>query len=557
MKKQSSSRSFSRPALRILPLGGAGVNKNLFVYEYGDDIVIVDCGIAFPEAEQLGVDLVIPDIRYLRPKLKNIRGIVITHGHEDHYGALPYLLEDLGNPPIYSSNLVYGLIQVKLKDFGLLKQARLFRFQSHDYLKLGCFTFTPFRVNHSIPDSFAFFIETPVGNIVHAADFKFDWTPVDGKLFEVSKAARLAEKGVLCLLSDCLGANRQGYTHSERIIQETFEKEVSKARGQVFITTISSNISRIQQAVNTAVKFGRKVSFIGMSLQKNVEVARNMGYLKIPPRSVVPPEKIRQQNPGSLLIVIAGSYGQINSSLYRLALNNHRWVKLEKEDLVIFSADPIPGYYDQVGVVIDRLTAQGARVVYSEMQEDLHVSGHGSQGDLALLAALIKPRYFLPIGGTPRHIRAYANLIQEMGIDSSRVLELSSGEGILLQKNKVMKEKMTDLTDVFVDGSRIGDVGRVVLNDRRILAAEGIFVVIVQAGEEGKFRDNVNVISRGFVYMADADQLVQEAKKIVRQEIKDEPVKNWSQLRSRVENRLSEFLYRQTQRRPMVLAVLV
>ncbi|MBU0708184.1 ribonuclease J [Patescibacteria group bacterium] len=548
----------NQPQLKILPLGGSGmVTKNLFVYEYGNDIVIVDCGMGFPESEQLGVDIVIPDISYLRDKLNRIRGIVITHGHEDHYGSLPYLLPELGFPPVYVAKLVRGLAQVKLEEHGLLKQARLIQFEPNSPFSLGNFTFHPFRVNHSIPDAFGYFIQTPIGNVVHASDFKFDWSPVDGKVFEVSKLATLVKQGVVCLLSDCLGSTSEGYTKSERFIQRAFEEEVEKASGQVFITTVSSNISRIQQAVNVAVKFGRKVAFLGMSVAKNTEVAQNLGYLNISKGLVVEPGEINKYPDNKLMIIIAGSYGQPRSSLVRLADGGHRQVQLKKDSVVIFSADPIPGVFDQVGAVIDKLVLHGARVVYSEIQENLHVSGHGAQGDLSMMASIVHPSHFIPIGGSPRHMRAYTELMSQLGFDRRRVLELREGEGVILTPDSVHKKKMVTLNNIFVDGSRVGDVGEVVLRDRQKLSEDGIFIVILKKGKEGVFHNLVHVISRGFVYMAISDELINEAKGLVLSEIRGKKVSGWAKLRGRIDKRLSDFLYRKTERRPMVLTILI
>ncbi|OQX51029.1 hypothetical protein B5M47_02295 [candidate division CPR3 bacterium 4484_211] len=549
-----------QPQLKIIPLGGSSmVNKNMFVYECGKDIVIVDCGIGFPESEQLGVDVVIPDINYLKNKLDKIRGIVITHGHEDHFGALPYLLKDLGNPPIFASKLVRGLIQVKLEEFNLLKGAQINQIDPEDNsFSLGQFEFTPFRVNHSVPDSLGFFIRTPLGNLVHVSDFKFDWTPVDGKFFDVAKLVKLTSQApVRCLLSDCLGATSRGYTKSERFIQHSFEHELDRAPGQIFISTVSSNISRIQQAINAALKYGRKVAFLGLSIERNAEVAQNLGYLKIPPGTIVNSRTVHKYADNQLLIIIAGSYGQENSALSRLAEGSHRLISLKPGAVVVFSADPIPGVYDQVGRVIDKLTEKGARVVYSEIQENLHVSGHGSQGDLSLLAALVRPNHFVPIGGNPRHMRAYTNLIAKMNFDKNKILELSSGDGIVITPNQIKVKKLISLSNIFVDGSQVGDVGAVVLRDRQILSEEGIFVIIVKKDKNGKFKKSVNIVSRGFVYMAISEQLIKKAEKLVQEVIEDKKTSSWNSVRTRIEKRIADFLYRKTQRNPMVVVVLV
>lgn len=546
------------PILKFIPLGGAGtVTRNMFVYEYGEDILLVDCGIGFPEAEQLGVDVIIPDISYFAGKRDKIRALLISHAHEDHFGAIPYLIRNLGQPPIYAAKLARGFIQNKLTEFELLKGQSLHLIEPEtDPFSLGVFQVTPFRVNHSVPDALGFSIQTPVGQIIHVPDFKFDWTPVDGKQFEVAKLTRLAAEGVLCLVSDCLGATTSGFTVSELKIQEAFEREFAKAEGQIFVTTLTSNISRIQQAINAAIKFDHQVCFLGRSMDENARIAQNLGYLSIPKKALVSPQKARS-SPSKTVYFISGSYGQRNSALAKLARRENPSVTLQKNAVVIFSADPIPGVYDQVGVVIDRLTEQGARVVYSELQDDLHVSGHGIQGDLGLMIALTRPQFFIPIGGNPRHLRAYAGLVKDMGYDEESVFELQNGQSVEFKKGKARLGQTFKLRNIFVDGSRIGDVGKQVLQDRQILSEEGIFVVIVKKDERGGLKEEVDIVSRGFVYMAAADQLVEDAKDKVQKIIKGQKVGSWGNLKVHIEKKLADFLYARTERRPMILPVLI
>lgn len=547
------------PVLKFIPLGGVGVvTKNMFVYECGEDILIVDCGIGFPEIEQLGVDVVIPDISYLKNKTKKIRGIIITHGHEDHFGALPYLLNELEHPPIYSTKLVRGLIQAKLDEFGLLSGQSLHLIEPEtDPFSLACFTITPFRVNHSVPDSLGFSINTPVGQIIHVSDFKFDWTPVDGHQFEIGKVAHLSESGVLCLVSDCLGSTTEGYTASEKDIEQAFEKELEVAPSQVFVTTISSNISRIQQAINASRKFSRKICFLGRSIEQNGKVAQNLDYLTIAKDQLITFEDALKLPPNKVTYIVAGCYAQSNSSLVRLANSEYPRAAIKKDAVVIFSADPIPGVYDQVGSLVDKLINLGARVVYSEIQENLHVSGHGSQGDLRMLASLAKPCFFVPIGGNPRHMRAYASLVAELGYKKENVFELSEGEILEFFKNRAKRGQKITAEEVFVDGAGVGDVGRVVLRDRQILSEEGIFVVIVKKGEKGQFLSSVDIVSRGFVYMAEAEKLIDEAALVVQKVIKNRKVSDWNKVKRKIEDSLSRFLYRKTRRAPMILPVLV
>lgn len=534
------------------------MTKNMYIYEYGNDILIVDCGIGFPEEEQLGVDLVIPDITYLKNKRDRIRGIVVTHGHDDHYGALAYLIDDLGRPPIYTTKLVAGFIQNKLTEVNLWKGQRMKIFEPEtDPFTLGVFRITPFRVNHSVPDAVGLSIRTPVGQIMHVPDFKFDWTPVDGKAFEVGKLANMAREGVLCLMSDSLGVTTPGYTESERTIQVTFDQQFAKAERRIFITTVSSNISRIQQAINSSVKFGRKVVLMGRSIDQNVFTAQKLGYLHYPPGTIIKMEESRRLPPFEITYIIAGCYGQVGSALYRLAEGERTEVELNEGDLVVFSADPIPGTEEQVNNLIDKLIVKGSQVVYSEIQGGLHVSGHGSRGDISMLVGLTKPSYFVPIGGNIRHMHEYKHLIAEMGYDQNHVFELQNGEVLELTRGKAKVDGRIELNDVFVDGSRIGDVGTKVLEDRRVLSSEGIVVVILKKDKENKFSSSINLVTRGFVYVADNATLLKKAEDVVRAQIVDQDVTGWSKLRFKIEERLGRFFYRETSRNPMILPVLI
>ena len=545
--------------LRYIPLGGVGeVTKNMHVWESDRDILVIDAGIGFPETEQLGVDVVIPDVSYLRDRRDKIRAVLISHAHEDHIGGLPYLLPDLGHPPIYAAKLPRGFIQNKLQEHNLLKgQALNLIDPDGPPLKLGEFEIIPYRVNHSVPDTLGFFIRTPFGNIVHSPDFKFDWTPVDGKFFQIGKIATLAQEGVMALFSDCLGSNTEGYTESELKIQHSFEREMEGATGQVFITTMSSNISRMQQAINASVKYGRQVVPVGRSIDQNMEIAVNLGYLKVPEGILVPMDKAHKISPSKITYIIAGSFGQKGSALDRLSRGENRNVRLLENDVVIFSADPIPGIMDQVGSVIDNLTTAGARVVYSEIQDDLHVSGHGTQGDLSIMIALTRPKYFVPIGGQPRHQKGYAELVSRMGFDRRSVFELRENQTIEFAKGKARIGNEVVTRDVFVDGSLVGDVGRVVLEDRQKMAEEGIFVVIVKKQQNGSLNSNVDVVSRGFIYMAGSDVLIKQAQKMAAKRIQGKNANEWPKIREGLENELQRFFYKKTKREPMILPVLI
>lgn len=548
--------------LKYIPLGGVATtaNKNLHVYETENDIIIVDAGAGFPEPDQLGVDVVIPDVDYLSKKRDKIRGIIISHAHFDHYGALPYLLPDLGHPPIYTTQLPRGFIQSQLDEFNLTNGQSIHLIKDDtESFTLGDFTIYPYHINHSVPDSLGLFIQTPEGNIIHNTDFKFDWTPVDGKLFEVRKLANLLETkgGALCLLSDCLGAARSGYTMSERYIQTAFEREIEGAPRQVFITTLSTNINRMQQAIDAAIKYNRKVIPLGLSIDQNMEIARKLGYLDVPRGVIVGSNRVSKIKPSKRLFVATGAFGQKYSSMDRLAKGEHRRAKIKKGDVVIFSADPIPGVHDKVGAVIDLLTEAGSRVVYSELAEDLHTSGHGSQGDISMLAGIVKPKYFVPIGGTFSHMRAYSNLMEAMRFPAESVFELKEGEVLEFKGGKAKRGKTIATRDVFVDGSRVGDVGRIVLEDRQKLAEDGIFVAIVKKHNDGKLKPEVDTVSRGFVYVAQSEKLMDAAADLVEAKVRGKHVKNWKRVRESIERELGDLFYKRTKRNPMILPVLV
>ncbi|HUS52067.1 MAG TPA: ribonuclease J [Candidatus Bathyarchaeia archaeon] len=424
-------------SLEIVALGGWGrVNQNMFVYEGKKDILIVDCGVDFPDDPSSGVEVIVPDVSYLKTKRDKIRGVIITHGHLDHFGALPFILPQIGNPPVYATNLVKGFIQSRLAEFpGLTSRLHLIDPDKEPF-RLGSFEITPFRVNHSVPDSLGLCLKTPVGKIFHVSDFKFDFTPVDNKVFQIKKAAQLASPEVLALVSDCLGAVTPGFTSSEKEIEKIFSQIISEAREQVFVTTVSSNISRLQQAIRVSLKHNRKIVILGRSIEEKIKVARKLGYLNLREEDVIFPQKANRLPRGRLTYLIAGSYGQPSSALARLASGDYK-VRLKKGAVVIFSADPAPpGSKETVNALVDKLTLRGAKVYYYDIQENLHVSGHGSAGDIRLLFALVKPQYFIPIGGDPRHIRAYSFLAQETGVKDERILELFNGEVVqFYQKN--------------------------------------------------------------------------------------------------------------------------
>lgn len=546
-------------SLKFIALSGTtGVTENLYVYEYGNDMIIVDCGVGFPEADMYGVDLVIPDFSYVVKNKSKLRGILISHGHEDHLGALPFLLKDV-QAPIYSTKLVAGFIQDKLDDYKI-KDASLKVFDpERDVISLGVFKISPFRVSHSVPDGVGFCIDTPEGKMFHVPDYKFDWTPVDGRPFDVEKLASLASGGALSLASDSLGATTPGYTESEKAIEERIEDVIRDVNGKVYLTTISSNISRMQQTINAAARVGRKVVLIGRSIQKKGEIARDLGYISFPPGVVVQPKVAAKLPPENVLYIISGCYGQPGSALYRLALGEHDFLRVGRGDVVIFSADPgPPGSKNSIDFLVDKFIEMDVSVHYYDMQEDLHVSGHGSQKDIELLFALVKPKYYIPIGGTIRHMRAYSLIAQDMGVNENQILTLRDGDVVEFADDNAGKSGHIPVKSVLVDGLGIGDVGNTVLRDRHILSKEGIVIAISHLDRnEGILIDLPELISRGFVfekkYSGVLDDAAKELNKILSQKrgLNSNVVKNTSV------DLLEKYFYNKTGRRPMILPVVV
>lgn len=561
----SSEHTHRTDRVRIIQLGGTGnVTKNMYVYEYRStpdtisDILIVDCGIGFPDETMYGIDLVIPDITYLRDKKDKIRGLVLTHGHEDHTGALPYLLPEL-KVPIYASRLTAALAEVKLKEIGMHTSVNLFT--PDDVLKLGPFTIESVHVTHSIPDATNLIIRTPVGIFYHGSDYKFDWTPIDGRQTDVAKIARASEEGILCLLSDCVRVESQGYTLSERVIEDTLEKEMRNCNGTFIFTTQSSNISRIQQAVNVAIRNNRKIAFLGRSIEANVQVSRRLGYLEYPDMFVVNEKELKRIPGKEMALIVTGSQAQPRSVLTRIAEGVHKNVAIRPGDVVVFSADPIPGYENAVHTLIDTLTASGARVAYSDITDELHVSGHGAAHDLALMIGLTRAKYLFPIGGTIRHMRHYADMAQNMGYNAKNIILPIEGNILEFDANgNFHMGKRIDLKNIMVDGLGVGDIGSVVLRDRQTMANEGIVIVVVPVDHNtGQVTAEPDIISRGFVYMKESAGLMESAKRVVTRslESKHTPITDWRFIRNQIEDNLQEFLYKETHRNPLILSVVI
>lgn len=545
--------------LKFIALSGTtGVTENLYIYEYGQDMIVVDCGVGFPDTEMYGVDLVIPDFSYIIQNKSKLRAVIISHGHEDHLGALPFLLKKV-NVNVYATKLVAGFIQDKLEDYKMNPKIVKVFDPDYDQLTFGVFKVIPFRIAHSVPDSAGFCIDTPEGKIFHVPDYKFDWTPVDGRPFDIAKVASLSAGGVLALASDSLGSTSPGYTESEREIEERIEDVLRHVNGKVYLTTISSNISRIQQTINVALRLGRKVVFVGRSIEKKAIIAKDLGYLFYQNGDVISPKQASKLSGSQVLYIISGCYGQPGSALYRLALGEHDFLKIGKGDAVIFSADPAPpGSKANVDFLVDKFIEEDVDVHYYDMQEDLHVSGHGSQKDIEMLFALVRPKYCIPIGGTIRHMRAYKSIAEKMGVREENVLGLMPGEVVEFSNQYANRAGKISVREVLVDGLGIGDVGNVVLRDRQILSKEGIVIVIIHFDRnEGQIVDEPEIISRGFVFEQKYGKVLENASRQLVITLSKKKSINANVVKSASIDFLERYFYQKTGRRPMVLPVVV
>jgi ribonuclease J len=546
--------------LRIIPLGGVGeIGKNMYVFEYGSDIVVVDCGLMFPDEEMFGIDLVIPDVTYLRERKDDVRAFVITHAHEDHVGGLPYVLPGFPGVPIYASTLARGLLGNKIKEHKLHNNP-LLALDPGDDIEIGPFRIIPFRVGHSIPDAMGVAIRTPVGTVVHTGDFKFDHTPVDGKLSDFAILARLGEEGVICLLSDSTRAENPGYTPSERTVGEAFREIMEPLEGRVIVATFASNIARIQQVLDAAGDMDRDTVVIGRSMEQNFRIATDLGYLKFDPSRVLSKDRIKDHPDGKLVIATTGAQGEPMAGLARMANRDHRFVEIQPGDTVIVSASPIPGNEEYVSRTIDNLFKVGANVYYHTIKR-AHVSGHASQEELKLMLGLTKPKHFIPIHGEFRMQVQHGRLAIETGVLPENVFIIENGTPIeILADGSARRGTPVPAGYVFVDGLSVGEVGEVVLRDRRALANDGIFMVVVTVDKQtGSIVGRPEIITRGFVPLNEKDPLMEEALDRVVAAV-DTPGDHISEIglfKSQIKDALSSFLYQQTKRRPMVFPVVV
>ncbi|MGM1020089.1 MAG: ribonuclease J [Bacillota bacterium] len=556
------SKKTNNDKLMIFALGGVGeIGKNMYVIQYGNDIVVVDSGLKFPEEDMLGIDIVIPDISYLTENRDKVRGIVLTHGHEDHIGGLPYVLKHL-NVPVYGTKLTLGLVENKLKEANLLGETKRILINADSEIKLGStLKATFFRTNHSIPDSVGVCIDTPEGAVVHTGDFKFDHTPVNGQYADLQRMAEIGTRGVLALLSDSTNAEKPGFTPSEKSVGIVLEDIFRKSKQRVVVATFASNVHRIQQVINAAESTGRKVTVIGRSMVNVVGIASDLGYLEIPDGMLIEPEEVGKMSADRVVILSTGSQGEPMSALTRMARSTHRKVDILPGDSVIIAATPVPGNEKYVGRTIDELFRLGANVYYSAAYPGIHVSGHGSQEELKLMLNLMKPKFFLPIHGEFRMQRRHALLAESVGVEPDNIFITDIGEVIEIQNGGARRAGKVTAGNVLIDGLGVGDVGNIVLRDRKLLSQDGILVVVVTLSkQDGTIKSGPDIISRGFVYVRESEGLLDEANRIVSStlhKLMSENVNEWASLKTNVKDALGRFLYEQTRRRPMILPIIM
>ena len=546
--------------LKIISLGGLNeIGKNLTVYEYGGDIVVVDCGMGFPDDDMYGIDVVIPDVSYLIKNQNKVRGIFITHGHEDHIGALPYVLRSL-NAPIYATRMSAGLIRLKLEEHRLLDKTKIITCEAGDVIKAGKFTVEFIHVNHSIADAVAFAIKCPVGTCVHTGDFKIDATPIQGGMIDLARLGQLGNEGVLALLADSTNVERPGYTRSERSVGNSFDALFKGCEERIIVTTFASNVDRLQQIIDVAARYGRRVAVTGRSMENAMKVSTELGYMNIPDGVLMDLNQIKSLPKNRVCIITTGSQGETMSALSRMAFSTHRQVDILPGDRIIISASAIPGNEHSIGNVINELYRKGAEVL-NERELALHVSGHACQEELKIIHALVKPKFFIPVHGEQRMLQTHAKLAREMGMDSNHILISDIGRVMELTQNSARLAGTVTAGQVFVDGLGVGDVGSVVLRDRRHLAQDGMIVVVMSmSGEDGSLVSGPDLITRGFVYVKESEGLMEELRQVALEAINSVDARystDWSAIKGVVKGDLSNYLYKKTKRSPMILPVIM
>ncbi len=560
-KRPRMTREVRKTPVRIIPLGGLNeIGKNMTVFECSNDMFILDCGLAFPDADMPGVDIVIPDFTYVERNADKIRGIVITHGHEDHIGGLAYLLKKV-NVPVYATRLTIGLIEGKLKEQGILNQVKLNVVEPKKTVKMGCMAVEFIKVNHSIPDAVGMAIHTPAGIIVHTGDFKVDYSPIDGKIIDLARFGELGSKGVLALMADSTNAERSGYTHSERTVGESFDRLFKKGEGKrIIIATFSSNIHRVQQIINCAVRYGRKVAVFGRSMINVINTAIELGYLEVPSGIIIDIDMMNRYENEKIVLITAGSQGEPMSALTRMAMNDHRKVVITPMDFIIISATPIPGNEKYVTRVVNELMKSGAEVVYEAMYE-VHVSGHACQEELKLMQALTRPKFFIPVHGEYKHLKKHGDLALQMGMPKENVIIAEIGNVIETDGVSMKIVSQVPSGRILVDGLGVGDVGSIVLRDRKHLAQDGLIIIVIGIEKSvNVVAAGPDIISRGFVYVRESEELFVEARKVLTKTLADcsyAEMREWTTLKGKLRDALSEYIYQKTKRSPMILPIIM
>ena len=550
----------SKKKIKVIPLGGLGeVGKNITVIEYGEEIIVVDCGMTFPDSEMYGIDVVIPDVTYLVNNKDRVKGFFITHGHEDHIGAIPYILNQI-NAPIYATNLTIGLIQSKLEEHKMLDIVDLNVVKPGDTIALEKLKIEFIRTNHSIADSCALAIHTPLGIVVHTGDIKVDFTPVDGNVIDLQRLAKIGKQGVLLLMADSTNACHPGYTMSEKTVGETLDNLFSKGKGRIIVATFASNIHRLQQIINSSIKYGRKIAFSGRSMEKISEVAIRLGYLDMPEGLLIDLKDLKLYNSNQITIVTTGSQGEPMSALTRMASSTHKNIQIEKDDMIIISANPIPGNEKAVSKVINELTQKGANVIYKSIEE-IHVSGHACEQELKLLQSILKPKYFVPVHGEYKHLRKHILIAEEVGLQKEKSFILENGDVLSLNRKSACISGKVQAGNVLVDGIGIGDVGNIVLRDRKNLSKDGIINIIVAIEKETRsIISGPDIVTRGFIYVRESEELVNQIKEISYDSIQtsiDKNIFKWSEITNNIRNDVGSFIYSQTKRKPIIVPIIM